>query len=144
MSNLLFRNTEWRERELNFFPQKVSHSFGMRSLGNCELFIYCGYSEWLGHFPGVKQLEVADKGGECTRPPLLPRCVLWFTHSFSPSSIEEQLLRADAGEMEMDLKSPRVAGSWDFPHQAAWPAFLFGTGQACHEKTMDLMTHCFL
>lgn len=102
----------------------------MRSLGNCELFIYRGYGEWLGHFPGVKQLEVADKGGKCTRPPLLPRGVLWFTHSLSPSPVEEQLLRADTGEMEMDLKSPRVAVSWVFP--AKLPGRPFYLAQAKH------------
>lgn len=69
-------------------------------------------------------------------------------HSVSPSSFEEalpeQLLWADAGDEEMDLKSLRVAGSWVLLHQGAWLALLISTAQACHGKAMDLMTRLFL
>ena len=74
------------------------------SRGNCEQFIYCGYSERLGRFPGVTQLEIADKS-----PPIpTTRCALLhaFIHSFIPSCKDQHLLRADAEEMEVDLKSP--------------------------------------
>lgn len=65
-------------------------------------------------------------------------------HPLGPSSKDQHLLWADAGETEVDLKFQRLAGPRVLPRQAAWLAFLIGAGQACHEKTVGLMTRLSL